>query len=74
MLLQIAFIFTQLQERGSLLHRLATQLGRPMLKLFGSLRNVARRLLESLRNQIWEEAWFDPTTAAKLRISFENSS
>jgi hypothetical protein len=73
-LLQLAFVLTQLQERGSLLHRLATQLGQPMLKLFGSLRNVARRLLESLRNRIWEADWFDPTTAAKIRISFENSS
>jgi hypothetical protein len=74
LLLQLAFVLTQLQERGSLLHRLATQLGQPMLKLFGSLRNVARRLLESLRNRIWEADWFDPTTAAKIRISFENSS
>jgi hypothetical protein len=74
MLLQIAFILTQLMERGSLLRRLATQLGRPWQKLFGSLRNIARRLLESLRNRSWEVEWFDVAIAAKLRISFDNSS
>ena len=74
LLLQIAFMLTQLLERGSLLKRLAAALGQPLLKMFGSLRNVARRLLESLRNRSWEDAWFDPINAAKLRISFDNSS
>jgi hypothetical protein len=74
LLLQIAFILTQLLERGSLLKRLADKLGQPFLKMFGSLKNVARRLLESLRNRSWEENWFDPTCAGKIRISFENSS
>ncbi len=73
LLLQLAFILIQLLERGSLLRRLAAKLGRPLLKLFGSLKNIARRLLESLRNQDWEEAWFDPATAGRIHISLDSS-
>ena len=46
LLLQIAFMLVQLLERGSLRRCLADDLGRPVWKLFGSLKNVARRLLE----------------------------
>src|SRR5207342_505021 len=67
-LLQLAFILVQLLERGSLLRRLAAEWGRPVWKLFGSLKNVARRLLESIRYLVWEAAWFDPQAAGKLRI------
>jgi hypothetical protein len=73
-LLQIAFILVQLLERGSLLRRLADELGRPLWKLFGSLKNVARRLLESVRFLWWEEHWFDPRQGGKLRIGLDNSS
>jgi hypothetical protein len=73
LLLQIAYILIQLLERGSLLRRLAAQSGRALLKLFGSLKNVARRLLESLRNQNWQEAWFDAATASKIHISFDST-
>jgi hypothetical protein len=73
LLLQIAFILVQLLERGSLLRRLADELGRPVWKLFGSLKNVARRLLESLRYLTWEEEWFDPGQAAALHISVDSS-
>jgi hypothetical protein len=74
LLLQIAFILVQLLERGSLLRRLAEQTGRPIWKLFGSLQNVARRLLESLRFLIWEASWFDAQQAQALRIGLEDSS
>ncbi len=74
LLLQIAFILVQLLERGSLLRRLAAELGRPIWKLFGSLKNVARRLLDSLRFLCWEEAWFDPALAGKVRIGLEDTS
>lgn len=74
LLLQIAFILTQLLERGSLLRRLATEMGRPFFKLFGSLKNVARRLLESLRFGSWEAEWFDPAQAGTLRIRLEDTS
>ena len=72
-LLQIAFILVPLVERGSLLGRLAAELGRPVWKLFGSLKNVARRLLDSVRFVPWEEAWFDARQAGKLRIGFDSS-
>jgi hypothetical protein len=72
-ILQIAFILTQLVERGSLLRRLAEEVGRPLWKLFGSLKNVARRLLDSVRFATWEEAWFDPQQAARLRIELDSS-
>jgi hypothetical protein len=69
-LLQIAFILVQLLERGSLLRRLAEQAGkRTALHLFGSLKNMARRLLESLRYSRWPDACFDAGVAARLHIS-----
>ena len=74
LLLQIAFILVQLVERGSLLRRLAAEAGRPFWKLFGSLQNVARRLLDSVRFVAWEESWFDPAQAGKLRIGLDDSS
>jgi hypothetical protein len=73
LLLQIAFLLVQLLERGSLLRRLAAEAGRPFWKLFGSLKNVARRLLDSVRYVAWEEAWFDPTQAGQLRIELDSS-
>jgi hypothetical protein len=72
-LLQIAFILVQLLERGSLLRRLAAEAGRPVWKLFGSLKNLARRLLDSVRFVAWEESWFDPQQAGKLRIRLDSS-
>jgi hypothetical protein len=63
-----------LLERGRLRRRRAAELGRPFWKLFGSLKNVARRLLESLRYLVWEEAWFDAARVGKLRIGFEDTS
>jgi hypothetical protein len=73
LLLQIAFILVQLLERGSLLRRLAEAAGRPVGKLFGSLKNIARRLLESLRFESWAEEWFDPKQASRLRIRLDSS-
>jgi hypothetical protein len=73
LLLQIAFIIVQLLERGSLLRRLAEEAGRPVWKLFGSLRNVARRLLDSVRYWAWEESWFDANQAGKQRIGIDSS-
>ena len=73
LLLQIAFILVQLLERGSLLRRLAEQAGRPVWKLFGSLKNVARRLLDSMRYVAWEESWFDVRQAPRLRMGLDSS-
>src|SRR5207237_9908456 len=73
LLLQIAFVLIQLVERGSLLRRLAEEVGRPVWKLFGSLKNVARRLLDSVRFLTWEENWFDAQQAGALRIRLDAS-
>jgi hypothetical protein len=73
LLLQIAFMLTQLLERGSLLRRLADECGRPVWKLFGSLKNLVRRLLESIRFLAWEESWFDPEQAQTVRIALDSS-
>jgi hypothetical protein len=74
-LLQIAFIIIQLLERGSLLRRLAQQQGKATaVALFGSLKNIARRLLESVRQRVWPEASYDATQAAALRIHLEDSA
>jgi hypothetical protein len=74
-LLQIAFIIVQLLERGSLLRRLAQQQGkRTAVELFGSLKNMARRLLESVRQRQWPEASYDATRAAAVHIGLEDSS
>jgi hypothetical protein len=69
-LLQIACILLCLLEQGSLLRRLAAEYGRTPWQLFGSLKNLAWRLLESLRCFEWPTSCFDPQTAAGLRISF----
>lgn len=72
-LLQIAFVVVQLLERGSLLRRLAQEWGQPIWKLFGSLKNVARRLLESIRFVAWADEWYEPAAAAKLRIGLDST-
>src|SRR5262249_38147209 len=63
-LLQIGFVLVQLLERGSLLRRLAEEAGRPVWKLFGSLSNVARRLLEGVRNEVWKGTSFRAADAS----------
>ena len=72
-LLQIAFIIIQLLERGSLLQRLAAEAGRTVVQLFGSLGNIARRLLDSLRYLLWPEESFDTKAAARLHIGLDSS-
>jgi len=72
-LLQIAHIILQLLERGSLLRALAERFGRTPLQLFGSLKNIARRLVESVRYCVWSDACYDPSAAARLRVSLDSS-
>jgi hypothetical protein len=65
----------QLMEKGSLLRHLAQEQGkRTAVHLFGSLANIARRLLESLRFVHWPEEVFDVAAARKIQIRFNNSS
>ena len=60
-LLQIAHLLLQLVEKGSLLRQLAQEQGkRTAVELFGSLKNMAQRLLESLR--YWTLAGRRPST------------
>lgn len=74
-LLQIAFVIIQLLERGSLLKHLAQQQGKATaVALFGSLKNIARRLLESVRQRRWPESSYEAAQAATLRIRLEDTS
>jgi hypothetical protein len=54
-LLQIAHLLLLLVENGPALRRLARELGQTPVQLFGSLKNIARRLLENLRYFAWSE-------------------
>jgi hypothetical protein len=70
-LLQIAHILLQLLEKGSLLRQLAEQQGKSSaVAWLGSLKNIAERLLESVRNLRWpEEAYL----RRRLQIRFDTS-
>lgn len=70
-LMQIAHLILQVFEAGSLLRRLAADCGRTPWQLFGSLQNLARRLLESLRYHVWSPVAFDPEVAASGQCRFE---
>ena len=65
-LLQIAHLLAQLMERGSLL-------GGDCKKLFGSLRNLSRRLAESLRYRLIPSDAFDVDAAARIQIRLNSS-
>jgi hypothetical protein len=65
-LLQIAHMILQLIERGSLL-------GETCQHLFGSLRNLSRRLAESLRNRLIAEEALDPLAAASIQIRLDST-
>jgi hypothetical protein len=73
-LLQIAHLILQLVEKGSLLLQLAQQQGqRTAVALFGSLKNMAQRLLDSLRYWSWPEAAFDVAAARQRQIRLDSS-
>ena len=73
-LLQIAHLLLQLVEKGSLLRQLAQQAGQPTaVKLFGSLKNMSQRLLESLRYLDWPDEVFDVRLARKIQIRLDSS-
>jgi hypothetical protein len=74
-LLQIAHLLLQLVEKGSLLQHLAEEMGRPTaVTLFGSQKNIAQRLLESLRYLHWPDEAFDVGSARRIQIRLNNSS
>lgn len=74
LLLQIAHLLMQLLERGSLLRQLTADLGKRLDQVFGSLANIAHRLLEGLRHCLWPEECFAAQAAQQLRIRLEDSS
>ncbi len=73
LLLQLAHLFLQLFEKGSLLRRLASEYGGGVAKVFGSLKNLGRRLLECLRYFSLPSEAFDPTAAAGCQIRLDDS-
>jgi len=72
-LLQIAHIFLQLLELGSLLKRLAKDYETTPIQLFGSLKNMARRLLECFRYFHIPDDAFDILGAARFQIRLDTS-
>lgn len=68
-LLQIAHLFLQMLELGSLLRRLAQQYGATPLGLFGSLKNIAQFLLDCFRYFRLEPEAFNPTEAFQIRLA-----
>ena len=65
-LLQIAHLILQLLERSSLL-------GASCKRLFGSLRNVSKRLAESIRNHAIPEDALDIVAARSIQIRINSS-
>ena len=64
----------QVFERGSLLKRLVCDAGeRTVLELYGSYRNLARRLLEFFRNRRIRPEAFDVAAARRIQIRFDTS-
>jgi hypothetical protein len=72
-LLQIAHLILQLLEKGSLLRSLAQELGQTPVQLFGSLKNIARRLLDSIRYLRIDDAAYDLTAAGRIQIRLDSS-
>jgi hypothetical protein len=72
-LLQIAHMMLQVLQVGSLLRRLAADCQRTPWQLFGSLKNLARRLLECFRYFVLADRLFDAQQAALLRISLDST-
>ena len=74
LVLQIAHILLQLLEKGSLLRALGKQAGkRSALALFGSLKNMAQRLLESVRYLRWPQGVFEKSGGSKIQIRLDSS-
>jgi hypothetical protein len=68
-LLQMAHLFLQMLERGSLLRQLARHYDSTPLGLFGSLKNIAQFLLDSFRYFRLEAEAFHPTESFQIRLA-----
>jgi hypothetical protein len=72
LLLQIAHLLLLLLEKGSLLRRLVADWEQTVLGWFGSWKNLAKRLLESLRTTAWPEASYARPTCGP-RVVLDSS-
>jgi hypothetical protein len=72
-LLQIAHTILQMLEKGSLLKKLSQAFDSTPIKLFGSLKNLARRLFESFRYLLIPDMAFDPGLAAQCQIRLDST-
>ena len=69
-LLQIAHLFMQMLEMGSLLRQVAQRYGEETaVGLFGSLKNIAQRLLECFRFFRLDDEMFDPAKRFQIRLA-----
>lgn len=73
LLLQIAHLIAQLLEAGSLLRNVARLAGKTPRDFFGSLRNIASRILEAFRYFLLPEEAFDAAQAASIQIRLDAS-
>jgi hypothetical protein len=73
LLLQIAHVLLLLLEKGSLLRRVVAEWDTTVLGWFGSLQNIAQRLLESLRYWAWPEASFGRPAGTRPRVGLDSS-
>ena len=71
LLLQMAHLIMPLVEKGSLLRRAAEALGKSVIGLYRSLRNIARFLLACLRYVRIPEEAYNPTR--RIQIRFDTS-
>ena len=72
-LMQIAHMIHQLLEAGSLLRNLARKAGKTIIQLFGSIRNIARRLLDCFRYMLIPQHAYDAAAAAHIQIRLDTS-
>ena len=72
-LLQIAHLIFQLLEVGSLLRTVAGKAGKSPREFFGSLRNIARRILEAFRYFHLPDDAFDLMASSSIQIRLTGS-
>lgn len=72
-LLQIGHTLSQLLEKGSLLRHVAARRGKTVRGLFGSLKNISRRLLDCFRYFHIPQQAFDPALAKRIQIRLNSS-
>jgi hypothetical protein len=70
----MAHMLLQLLEKGSLLRQLAQGQGkRTAVELFGSCKDMAVRLVESLRYWRWPDEAYDKEAAGQIQVRLDSS-